>query len=82
MFNAPENAVGVVTSGGTESILMACLSARNRAYSKRGITDPEMLVWSCWLKSMHPADSILGFFQKPRIRPFLKLVNTSKSAYI
>ena len=42
MFNAPENAAGVVTSGGTESILMACLSARNKAYSERGVTEPEM----------------------------------------
>ena len=44
MFNAPEGAAGVVTSGGTESILMACLSARNKAYSERGVTEPEMLI--------------------------------------
>ena len=42
MFNAPKRAVGVTTSGGTESILMACLSARQKAYVERGVTEPEM----------------------------------------
>ncbi|KAH6656773.1 sphingosine-1-phosphate lyase [Truncatella angustata] len=44
MFNAPSTAAGVSTSGGTESILMACLSARNKAYAERGITEPEMIL--------------------------------------
>ena len=42
MFNAPPGAAGVTTSGGTESILMACLSARQKAYVERGVTEPEM----------------------------------------
>lgn len=42
LFNAPLDAAGVTTSGGTESILMGCLSARHRAYAERGITEPEM----------------------------------------
>lgn len=42
LFNAPAGAAGVTTSGGTESILMACLSARQKAYKERGITEPEM----------------------------------------
>lgn len=42
MFNAPVGAAGVTTSGGTESILMACLSARQKAYNERGVTEPEM----------------------------------------
>ena len=42
MFNAPPGAAGVTTSGGTESILMACLSARQKAYAERGVTEPEM----------------------------------------
>jgi sphinganine-1-phosphate aldolase len=42
LFNAPEEAAGVSTSGGTESILMACLSARNKAYQERGVSEPEM----------------------------------------
>ncbi|OAK93658.1 PLP-dependent transferase [Phaeosphaeriaceae sp. SRC1lsM3a] len=44
LFGAPEGAVGVTTSGGTESILMACLSARNKAYKERGVTEPEMIL--------------------------------------
>ncbi|KAI4161780.1 MAG: hypothetical protein LQ342_004613 [Letrouitia transgressa] len=44
MFNAPPGAAGVTTSGGTESILMACLSARQKAYSERGVTEPEMIL--------------------------------------
>lgn len=44
MFNAPPGAAGITTSGGTESILMACLSARNKAYSERGVTEPEIVV--------------------------------------
>jgi sphinganine-1-phosphate aldolase len=44
LFSAPEGACGVTTSGGTESILMACLSARNKAYKERGVTEPEMIL--------------------------------------
>lgn len=42
LFNAPPSGAGVSTSGGTESILMACLSARQKAYVERGVTEPEM----------------------------------------
>ena len=42
LFSAPPDAAGVTTSGGTESILMACLSARQKAYAERNITEPEM----------------------------------------
>ena len=42
MFNAPPGGAGVTTSGGTESILMACLSARQKAHAERGVTEPEM----------------------------------------
>jgi sphinganine-1-phosphate aldolase len=50
MFNAPPGAAGVTTSGGTESILMACLSARQKAYAERGVTEPEMYVQMTLLK--------------------------------
>ncbi len=42
LFNAPQEGAGVTTSGGTESILMACLSARQKARAERGVTEPEM----------------------------------------
>ncbi|KAK5257152.1 Dihydrosphingosine phosphate lyase [Cryomyces antarcticus] len=44
LFNAPEGAAGVGTSGGTESILMAVLSARQKAYAEKGVTEPEMIL--------------------------------------
>ena len=44
MYNAPAGGAGVTTSGGTESILMACLSARQKARAERGVTEPEMYV--------------------------------------
>lgn len=44
LFNAPEGSAGVTTSGGTESILMACLSARNKANTERGVSQPEMIL--------------------------------------
>ncbi|CZT16797.1 probable glutamate decarboxylase/sphingosine phosphate lyase [Ramularia collo-cygni] len=44
LFNAPETGAGVTTSGGSESILMAVLSARQKAYTERGVTEPEMIL--------------------------------------
>ncbi|KAI0130846.1 PLP-dependent transferase [Daldinia grandis] len=44
MFHAPPSAAGVCTSGGTESILMACYGARQKAYAERGVTEPEMIL--------------------------------------
>jgi glutamate/tyrosine decarboxylase-like PLP-dependent enzyme len=43
LLSAPEDADGCMTSGGTESILMAVMAARNRAREERGVTEPEML---------------------------------------
>ncbi|KAF7563095.1 hypothetical protein G7046_g1034 [Stylonectria norvegica] len=44
MFHAPPGAAGTSTSGGTDSILMACLAARQKAYTERGVTEPEMIL--------------------------------------
>ncbi|KAJ9164982.1 PLP-dependent transferase [Coniochaeta hoffmannii] len=44
LFNAPPGAAGTCTIGGTESILMACLAARQKAYTERGVTEPEMIL--------------------------------------
>jgi glutamate/tyrosine decarboxylase-like PLP-dependent enzyme len=43
LLNAPEGADGCMTSGGTESILMAVKSARDRARAERGVSEPELL---------------------------------------
>lgn len=52
LFHAPPGSAGVSTSGGTESILMACLGARQKAYAERGVTEPEMYVCVCDLKQV------------------------------
>jgi sphinganine-1-phosphate aldolase len=44
LFNAPEGGAGVSTSGGTESIIMAVLAARQKAYAERGVREPEMVL--------------------------------------
>ncbi|KAF5667658.1 sphinganine-1-phosphate aldolase [Fusarium heterosporum] len=44
MFHAPPGGAGTSTSGGTDSILMACLAARQKAYAERGVTEPEMIL--------------------------------------
>ncbi|KAJ3046008.1 hypothetical protein HDV00_003756 [Rhizophlyctis rosea] len=44
MYNAPPGACGSVTSGGTESLLMAVKTYRDMAREVRGVTEPEMVV--------------------------------------
>ncbi|KAL8956147.1 MAG: hypothetical protein Q9183_006399, partial [Haloplaca sp. 2 TL-2023] len=57
LFKAPSGGAGVTTSGGTESILMACLSARQKAYAERGVTEPEMIVPETAHAAFHKAAS-------------------------
>ncbi|KAJ9602987.1 Dihydrosphingosine phosphate lyase [Cladophialophora chaetospira] len=57
LFNAPDTGAGVTTSGGTESILMACLSARQKGYAERRITEPEMIVPHTAHAAFHKAAS-------------------------
>eukprot|EP00128_Syssomonas_multiformis_P017376 Colp12_sorted_trinity150504_noHs@36186 len=44
MFNGNQECCGTMTSGGTESILMAVKSYRDYAYEVKGITEPELVV--------------------------------------
>lgn len=44
LYNAPETGAGTMTSGGTESILMACKAAREWGRATRGITEPNIIV--------------------------------------
>lgn len=57
MFNAPPSGAGVTTSGGTESILLAVLSARNKAYAERSVTKPEIIIPSTAHAAFHKAAS-------------------------
>lgn len=51
LLHAPEGAGGCMTSGGTESIIMAVKAARNRARAERGVTSPTLVA----PVSAHPA---------------------------
>ena len=51
LLNAPPEAGGCMTSGGTESILLAVKTARDRAAAERGVTRPQLLA----PVSAHPA---------------------------
>jgi len=44
MYNGGPDACGTTTSGGTESILMACKTMRDWARDVKGITEPEMVI--------------------------------------
>ncbi|EPQ29364.1 uncharacterized protein PFL1_03119 [Pseudozyma flocculosa PF-1] len=44
MYNAPETGAGATSSGGTESILLACLAMREWGRRTKGITEPELVV--------------------------------------
>jgi len=44
LFNGNDETCGSVTTGGTESILMACKAYRDYAKDKKGITKPNMVV--------------------------------------
>ena len=44
LLNGGDSAAGFMTSGGTESILMAVKVARDRARAERGVSEPEMVL--------------------------------------
>ncbi len=44
MYKAPDTGAGTTTSGGTESILMACKAMRDWGRAVKGITEPEIIV--------------------------------------
>ena len=44
LMHAPDGAAGFMTSGGTESILLAVKAARERGRATRGVTEPEMVL--------------------------------------
>ncbi|RJE21550.1 Sphingosine-1-phosphate lyase [Aspergillus sclerotialis] len=60
LFNAPPDGAGVTTSGGTESILMACLGARQKAFTERGVTEPEMIIPDTAHAAFYKASNYFG----------------------
>lgn len=55
MFHGDDDVTGYVTSGGTESILLAVKAARNRAEQERGITAPEIVLANSAHAAFHKA---------------------------
>jgi glutamate/tyrosine decarboxylase-like PLP-dependent enzyme len=60
LFHAPDDAAGFMTSGGTESILMAVKAARERAHAERGVERPEMVLASSAHAAFHKAAHYFG----------------------
>jgi sphinganine-1-phosphate aldolase len=60
LLHGTEGVAGFMTSGGTESILMAVLAARERARVERGITEPEMVVANSAHAAFHKAGHAFG----------------------
>ena len=59
LLGLPE-AVGNMTSGGTESILMALKTARDWARAEKGITEPEVVLPATAHPAFHKAAQYLG----------------------
>ena len=55
MLHAPDGAAGFMTSGGTESILLAVKAARERGRDERGVSAPEMVVAESAHAAFHKA---------------------------
>lgn len=60
MYNAPPSGAGTTTSGGTESILMACKTAREWGLRVKGIKRPEILVSKSAHAAFHKAGEYFG----------------------
>lgn len=60
LLHAPDGAAGFMTSGGTESILMAVKAARERARAERGVTEPEMVLAESAHAAFHKAAHYFG----------------------
>ncbi|XP_073943316.1 sphingosine-1-phosphate lyase [Choristoneura fumiferana] len=59
LFHGDEDCCGTVTTGGTESIMMACKAFRDLAYSK-GISNPQMVLPSTAHSAFDKAAQYLG----------------------
>src|SRR4051794_24431477 len=70
LFHGPPEAAGFMTSGGTESILMAVKAARERGAAERGITAPEMVIAESAHAAFHKGSHYFGVkLHKIKVRP-------------
>jgi len=58
LYNGDKDTCGILTSGGTESILLACLSYRVQARKERGVTHPNIVC----SETAHVAFEKAGFY--------------------
>lgn len=63
LFHGDQDCCGTVTTGGTESIIMACKAFRDLAYNK-GITNPQIIVPSTVHSAFDKAAQYLGLSVK------------------
>ncbi|MGA1298053.1 MAG: pyridoxal phosphate-dependent decarboxylase family protein [Ilumatobacteraceae bacterium] len=60
LMHGPDSAAGFMTSGGTESIQVAVLAARERARVERGVTEPEMVISDTTHAAFHKSAHMYG----------------------
>lgn len=60
LFHGDTNTAGFMTSGGTESLLMAVKAARDRAAAERGVSEAEMVVATSAHAAFHKAAHYFG----------------------
>lgn len=78
LYNGDEDAVGIVTSGGTESIILAMLAYREKARVEKGITKPNVVM----SETAHCAFDKGGFYFEIEVRkvPITKDFNCDVNA--
>lgn len=64
LYNGDQNACGIVTSGGTESIMLAMLAYREQALNEKGITKPNIVC----SETAHPAFDKGGHYMGIEVR--------------
>jgi sphinganine-1-phosphate aldolase len=60
LFNGGEDSCGVMTSGGTESIMLAMKAYRDWARAEKGIVSPEIIIAKTAHAAFHKAGSTFG----------------------
>lgn len=70
LFHGGTEAAGFMTSGGTESLLLAVKAARNRARAERGVSAPNMVIADSAHAAFHKASEYFGVaVRKIPVRP-------------
>jgi len=60
LLHGPDTASGFLTSGGTESILVAVKAARERARAERGVTEPNIVLSASAHAAFHKGGHLFG----------------------